>query len=61
MAGNVNFVIKKKNKTEINGECYKSIKLENGDIIDIISTSYSVYGYLSVYGGFLINKMWGIY
>ena len=61
VAGNVNFVIKKKNKTEINGECYKSIKLENGDIIDIISTSNSVYGYFSVNGGFSINKMWGSY
>ena len=61
IAGNVNFVIKKQNKKEIIGECYKSIKIENGDIVDIISTTNSVYGYFSVGGSFLINKMWGSY
>ena len=30
----------------------------NGDIIDILSTINSVYGYFSVNGGFKIDKTW---
>ena len=37
------------------------MKLDNGDIIDIISTNKSVYGYFSVNGGFKLDKVWNSY
>ena len=40
------------------GECYKTIEINNGDTIDIISTNKSVYGYFSVNGGFKLDKVW---
>ena len=45
---NVNFKIIKNNINQKKGECYKTIEINNGDIIDIISTNKSVYGYFSV-------------
>ena len=61
ITGDVNFRIIKKNKKEISGKCYKTIEIDNGDIIDIISTNKSVYGYFTVNGGFKINKVWESY
>ena len=58
ITGNVNFQILKKNKSQDNGECYRTIEINNGDIIDIISTNKSVYGYFSVNGGFKLEKVW---
>ena len=38
----------KKKNYEIDGDCYHSYHLENGDEINIISTNKSVYGYLAI-------------
>ena len=54
-------VLQKKNKKSINGECYKNYVLENEDELDIISTNKSVYGYLSVSGGFVLEKILNSY
>ena len=61
ITGDVNFKIIKKDKKEISGKCYETIEIDNGDIIDIISTNKSVYGYFTVKGGFKINKVWESY
>ena len=61
VTGDVNFSIIKKDKKIINGECYKNYVLENEDEIDIISTNKSVYGYLSVSGGFVLEKILNSY
>ena len=58
ITGDVNFEINKNNNNKIKGECYKTIEINNGDIVDIISTNKSVYGYFSVSGGFKLNKVW---
>ena len=42
-------------KNKLNGQNYKSYILEKGDIIDIISTKKSNYGYLAIEGGFKIQ------
>ena len=52
ITGNVLFqIINSKNET-INGKCNRSYDLDEGDQIDILATRQSVYGYLSVEGGF---------
>ena len=61
VTGDVNFSITKKNKKSINGECYKNYVLENEDELDIISTNKSAYGYLSVSGGFVLEKILNSY
>ena len=58
ITGNVNFKILKKDKSIYNGECYRTIEINDGDTIDILSTNRSVYGYFSVNGGFKIEKVW---
>ena len=58
ISGNIRFNIKKGNKS-LNGECYKTYSLTKNDEIDILSTSNSVYGYLSVSGGFDLEKNFG--
>tara|TARA_Y100000816_G_scaffold6657_1_gene4097 strand:+ start:336 stop:1283 length:948 start_codon:yes stop_codon:yes gene_type:complete len=58
ITGDVNFEINKNNNNQVKGECYKTIEINNGDIIDIISTNKSVYGYFSVSGGFKLDKVW---
>ena len=67
--GNINFaitgdvffnIIRKDSKIE-EGECYQSYTLYDGEQIDIISTKKTVYGYLSVSGGFDIPQVWGSY
>ena len=58
ITGDVNFNIIK-NKSNINkGNCYQTYVLEDGDQLDIISTNRSVYGYLSIQGGYHINLFW---
>jgi len=57
ITGDVNFILKKK-KEEIDGICYKSFSLENGDELDIISTNKSVYGYLAISGELDIKYQW---
>ena len=58
ISGDIKFNIKKGNRL-LNGECYKTYFLSKNDEIDIISTNNSVYGYLSVSGGFDIEKNFG--
>ena len=58
ITGNVSFKIKSKN-SEIDGNCYETYKINNGDEIDILSTNQSVYGYLSLSGKFDVNFQWG--
>ena len=67
--GNINFaitgdvffnIIRKDSKIE-KGECYQNYTLYDGEQIDIISTKKTVYGYLSVSGGFDIPQVWGSY
>ena len=57
ITGDVNFTIKKKNKL-INGICYQSFVLDDGDELDILSTNKSVYGYLSIGGKFDLKYQW---
>ena len=57
VTGNVNFSIKRNNKI-INGICYQTYILENGDELDITSTNKSVYGYLAVGGEFDLKYQW---
>ena len=58
ITGNILFKIIRKNSTIEDGESYKNYILEDEDQIDIISTKNSVYGYLSVEGGFKLKKIW---
>ncbi len=57
ITGDVIFSIKKKD-TEIEGKCYESYQIENGDEINIISTNKSVYGYLALGGEFDLKLQW---
>ena len=57
ITGDVNFSIKKNNET-INGNCYQTFILENGDELDILSTNKSVYGYLAISGEFDLKYQW---
>ena len=57
VTGDVNFNIKKKQDL-INGLCYQSYILENGDELDIISTNKSVYGYLAFGGKLDLKNQW---
>ena len=58
ITGDVKFTIKK-NENIIEGNCYESYQLENGDEIDIMSTNKSVYGYLAISGEFNVKLQWG--
>ena len=57
ITGDVIFLIKKK-ENEMEGNCYKSYQIENGDEINIISTNKSVYGYLALGGELDIKLQW---
>jgi len=59
VTGDVNFKIIKKDNSQNEGECYRTIELDEGDTIDILSTNRSVYGYFSISGGFKLDKVWG--
>ena len=58
ITGDVVFKLIKKGK-EIEGNCYESFIIEDGDELDIISTNKSVYGYLAISGEFNIGFQWG--
>ena len=58
VTGDVIFELKKKDN-KVQGNCYESYQLENGDEIDILSTNKSVYGYLSVSGEYNVKLQWG--
>ena len=59
ISGKVNFDIIKKNGQTIKGTSNESFLISNGDKIDILSTINSVYGYLSIFGGFTIKEVKG--
>ena len=58
ITGNVYFTIMQKSENfSVNiGENFKTYQLNEGDIIDILATKSSVYGYFGVKGGFNVNK-----
>ncbi len=60
ITGDVIFSINKKD-TEIEGNCYESYQIENGDEINILSTNKSVYGYLALGGEFDLKFQWNSY
>ena len=55
IAGNVLFQIIKSNQEVINGDCYRTYFLDEGDQIDILATKQSAYGYMALEGGFDIK------
>ena len=61
ITGDVLFKIIRKNSNAEDGVCYKNYILEDEDQINIISTKNTVYGYLSVKGGFELEKVWNSY
>ena len=58
ITGNVKFNIIRKNLNIEKGICYKTYNLKHDEKLDIISTEKSVYGYLSIEGGFDIELFW---
>jgi len=52
ITGNVLFQIIKPNEETINGKCYRTYDLDEGDQIDILATKKSAYGYMALEGGF---------
>ena len=56
ITGNVHFKIINSNHDTIDGECHRSYNLKEGDVIDILATKKSAYGYLSISGGFKIES-----
>ena len=61
ITGDIIFKIIRKNLKVEDGICYKNYILEEEDKLDIISTKNTAYGYLSVNGGFQIEKFWNSY
>ena len=59
ISGKVNFNVIKINGKIIKGMSNESFLISNGDKIDILSTINSVYGYLSIFGGFKIEEVKG--
>ena len=58
ITGDVIFKIIRKNLKVEDGKCYKNYILNEDDQLDIISTKNTAYGYLSINGGFQIEKTW---
>ena len=58
VTGDVIFKLNKKNN-EIEGRCYETYQLENGDEINILSNNKSVYGYLAISGEIDLKFQWG--
>ena len=61
ITGDVIFKIIRNNSNVEEGTCYKNYILEEEDQLDIISTKNTAYGYLSVNGGFQLEKLWDSY
>ncbi len=57
ITGDINFMIKR-NNNNIDGKCYQTFNIQNGDEIDIISTNKSVYGYLAIGGEIDLKYQW---
>jgi biotin-dependent carboxylase-like uncharacterized protein len=57
ITGDVNFKLKK-NQNILEGSCYESYIIEDGDEIDILSTNKSVYGYFAIGAQFVLNFQW---
>ena len=57
ITGDINFMIKR-NNINIDGKCYQTFNIQNGDEIDIISTNKSVYGYLALGGELDLKFQW---
>ena len=58
ITGDVFFNIIRNNSVIEEGKCYQSYILNDGEQIDILSTKKSIYGYLSISGGFELEEMW---
>ena len=58
ITGNVTFNIIRKNSKIDKGVCYETFVLNDGDMLDIISTNRSVYGYFSIKNGFTGKYIW---
>ena len=58
ITGNVSFKILRSNSVTEEGKCYETFELNDGDQIEIISTNKSVYGYMSIQGGFELESNW---
>jgi len=61
ITGDVIFKIIRNNLKVEDGRCYKNYILEEDDQLDIISTKNTAYGYMSVNGGFQLEKLWDSY
>ena len=61
ITGDVLFKIIRQNSKIEDGVCYKNYILEDEDQVDITSTKNTAYGYLSVNGGFELEKIWKSY
>ena len=57
ITGDVNFKIKR-SEIIIDGKCYQTFTIQNGDELDIISTNKSVYGYLGIGGQIDLKYQW---
>ena len=51
--------LKKKQREEIDGNCYETYQLEKEDEINILSTNKSVYGYMAIAGELDLKLQWG--
>ena len=58
ITGDVSFKIKSKDG-KIEGNCYETYEIHDGDEVDLLSTNKSVYGYLSISGEFDVDYQWG--
>jgi biotin-dependent carboxylase-like uncharacterized protein len=59
ITGDIIFNIIRNNSKIEEGNCYQNYILNDGEQIDIISSKKSIYGYLSVSGGFKLKETWG--
>ena len=56
ITGKVIFRIIKFNGENVDGECYRTYDLNEGDQIDILATKKSTYGYMALEGGFKLKS-----
>ena len=58
ITGNVHFAIERQYNSSPIEQCnsFETYDLDEGDTIDILATKKSVYGYLSIEGGFKLKK-----
>ena len=56
ITGKVIFKIMRLNGENIDGECYRTYDLDEGDQIDILATKKSSYGYMALEGGFKLKS-----